>query len=578
MQTQWGKTLDPLHVLPEYPRPQMVRDSFMSLNGYWDYCITDSPEMPDAFDGRILVPFSPESSLSGVSRTLSPTQTLWYKREINLSDDFLHGRTLLHFGAVDQEATIYLNGVESYTHKGGFTPFTVELTPFVAKPITILVRVTDDIEASGHARGKQSSKRGGIWYTPQSGIWQSVWIENVPHDYIQDLRITPDYDAKSVRIMIHSERELPATITLNDKDYALKTNMVAELPMPDFRPWSPEDPFLYPITIRLGNDLVQSYFGMRKFSVEPDRDGIPRLFLNNRPYFHNGLLDQGYYPDGLLTAPSDEAMINDIQKARSMGFNMLRKHIKIEPLRWYYHCDRLGMLVWQDMINGGGKYNSLLITYPLFINRHMKDDHYRLFARKDSASRAQYRADIEAMLRHLMNVVSIAVWVPFNEGWGQFDAAKTAAWVREFDPTRTIDHASGWHDQGAGDLKSHHVYFRPYRYRKDRRGRAVVLPEFGGYNYRVENHAWNDADFGYKRLASQEELIRAYRRLFEEEILPARSQGLSAAVYTQLTDVEDELNGLLTYDREKEKIPQEVLREINARVSGAIDRGRTEKE
>lgn len=570
MKTQWGMSLDPQQVLPEYPRPQLMRDSFMSLNGYWDYCIMDSPEMPDAFDGRILVPFSPESELSGVSRTLSPTQTLWYKKELTLSRDYQKGRTLLHFGAVDQEATVYLNGAQAYTHKGGFTPFTVELPPFVAEPLTILLRVTDGTETKGHARGKQSSRRGGIWYTPQSGIWQTVWIENVPDNYVQDLRITPDYDAKSVRIMIHSERELPATITLNDKDYAAKTNTVAELPMPDFRPWSPEDPYLYPIKIRLGPDHVQSYFGMRKFSVEPDSNGIPRLFLNNRPFFHNGLLDQGYYPDGLLTAPSDEAMIHDIQKAKSMGFNMLRKHIKIEPLRWYYHCDRLGMLVWQDMINGGGIYSKLLITYPLFIDHHMKDSHYRLFARKDSAARVQYKEDLEAMIRHLINVVSIAAWVPFNEGWGQFDAAKTAAWVRKLDPTRTVDHASGWHDQGAGDLKSHHVYFHPYRYKKDRRGRAVVLSEFGGYNYRVENHAWNDADFGYKRIFSREELIRSYRRLYEEEILPARAKGLSAAVYTQLSDVEDELNGLLTYDREVVKIPEEILREINARVSGAI--------
>jgi hypothetical protein len=571
MQTKWGMSLDPLHVLPEYPRPQLVRDSFLSLNGYWDYCITESPEMPAAFDGRILVPFSPESELSGVSRTLSPTETLWYRKELTLSEDFRNGRTILHFGAVDQEAAVYLNGVLVLTHKGGFTPFTVELTPYVTEPLTILLRVTDSTEKSGHARGKQSSKRGGIWYTPQSGIWQTVWIENVPDDYVEALRVTPDYDRAAVRITVHSDRDLPATITLNDKDYSAKTNTAAEIPMPAFRPWSPEDPFLYPLTIRLGLDLVQSYFGMRKFSVEPDTKGVPRLFLNNRPYFHNGLLDQGYYPDGLLTAPSDEAMINDIQKAKSMGFNMLRKHIKIEPLRWYYHCDRLGMLVWQDMINGGGKYNKLLITYPLFIDHHMKDSHYRLFARKDAEGRAQYQADLEAMLRHLICVVSIAVWVPFNEGWGQFDAAKTAAWIREYDPTRTVDHASGWHDQGAGDIKSYHVYFHPYHYKKDRRARAVVLSEFGGYNYRVENHAWNNVDFGYKRASSCEELIRSYRRLYEEEILPARAQGLSAAVYTQLTDVEDELNGLLTYDREIAKIPDEILREINVRVSGGIE-------
>lgn len=570
MKTKWGMTIDPENVLAEYPRPQLARDSFLCLNGYWDYAITKGSEPPSAFDGKILVPFSPESELSGVSRTLAPTETLWYKREINLPDDYLYGRTLLHFGAVDQEAAVYVNDTFVFAHKGGYTPFTVELTPFVAGPITLLVRVVDGTDTTDHARGKQSSERGGIWYTPQSGIWQTVWIENVPVDYIQGLRITPDYDAMSVRITIESERDLPATITLNRQDYTVSTNTPVSLPVSDMHPWTPEDPYLYPLFIRLGADLVNSYFGMRKFSVELDSKGIPRLFLNNRPYFHNGLLDQGYYPDGLLTPPSDEAMINDIERAKQMGFNMLRKHIKIEPLRWYYHCDRLGMLVWQDMINGGDKYNYLLVHYPLWSDVHVRDSHYRLFGRRDEAGRNQYQEDLEAMIRHLINVVSISVWVPFNEGWGQFDAKRIAEWVRAFDPSRTVDHASGWHDQGAGDLKSHHVYFHPYRYKRDRHGRAVVLSEFGGYNYRVDGHAWNQADFGYNRISTQPELVRAYQKLFEEEILPARARGLSASVYTQLSDVEDELNGLLTYDREITKIPEEILLEINRRVSGEI--------
>jgi beta-galactosidase/beta-glucuronidase len=335
-----------------------------------------------------------------------------------------------------------------------------------------------------------------------------------------------------------------------------------------FIPWTPENPHLYDLTVTMGQDCVRSYFGMRKFSVERDDRGVKRLFLNNKPCFHNGLLDQGYYSDGMYTAPSDEAMIFDIQTAKDMGFNMLRKHIKIEPLRWYYHCDRLGMLVWQDMINGGGAYHSATIVSPLITGIHFKDNHYKWFARVDPEGRRQYYAELEEMIHHLYNAVSIAMWVPFNEGWGQFDAKAAAKRILELDTTRTIDHASGWHDQYIGDIKSLHVYFKKYRFKKDKLDRAVVLSEFGGYNYREEGHCYNEKDFGYKRFKTREELLNAYRALYENEILPAKRKGLCAAVYTQLTDVEDELNGLITYDRKVVKLPIDAVKRINEKVKG----------
>ena len=301
---------------------------------------------------------------------------------------------------------------------------------------------------------------------------------------------------------------------------------------------------------------------MRKFSVEKDKDGVARLFLNNEPYFHNGLLDQGYWPDGLYTAPTDEAMIYDITTAKAMGFNMLRKHIKVEPLRWYYHCDRCGMLVWQDMPNGGGKYNPVVISAPLVTGIHLKDSAYGLFARTSAEGRSQYRAELGAMVRHLYNCPCIAMWVPFNEGWGQFDAAKICQLIKGMDTTRTVDHASGWHDQGIGQIKSLHVYFREYKFKPDKLGRAVVLSEFGGYNHAVRSHRFNERNFGYKSFETAAQLQIALEELYGQQIAPAKAQGLSASVYTQLSDVEDELNGLLTYDRKVAKIAPEVMRNI----------------
>ena len=398
---------------------------------------------------------------------------------------------------------------------------------------------------------------------PHGRIWQTVWLEAVPKSYVRNLRITPDFDGAAVDISAEIVGDEDAYAHFGGESYLLP----ARIPVPDFEPWSPEHPKLFGFSVTCGEDEVQSYFAMRKFSVEKDKDGVARLFLNNEPYFHNGLLDQGYWPDGLYTAPTDEAMIYDITTAKAMGFNMLRKHIKVEPLRWYYHCDRYGMLVWQDMPNGGGKYNPVVISAPLVTGIHLKDSAYGLFARTSAEGRSQYRAELGAMVRHLYNCPCIAMWVPFNEGWGQFDAAETSDHIRTMDPGRLIDHASGWHDQGAGDIYSRHVYFRPYRFKADDKGRAAALTECGGYSLRVEGHSEKSGEFGYKKLKNADELMAAYRKLYEQELIPSIEKGLSAIVYTQLSDVEGETNGLLTYDREVIKLPVEEIARINRRVT-----------
>ena len=572
--TPWGERLDESRILTEYPRPQMRRDSYLNLNGRWEYAITGSDEPPQSWDGTILVPFSPESALSGVGRTLEPGQTLWYRRELTVPEGFLprDGRLLLHFGAVDQEAAVYLNGVLLGRHMGGYNAFTLDATDALGPCNTLVVRVHDDTDASFHSRGKQKTRRGGIWYTPQSGIWQTVWMEAVPRYYIESLRIVPLFDQSAVEVTVRCAQPLQCEATVDGRTVPFTSGEAARIPMPDFRAWSPEDPYLYDLSVTLGEDRVESYFGMRKTEVRADRGGVKRLFLNGEPYFQSGLLDQGYWPDGLYTAPSDEALIFDIQTAKAMGFNMLRKHIKVEPMRWYYHCDRLGMLVWQDMPSGGGKYRFSTVTLPLITGLHRRDNRYRAFARASSQGRAEYMDELEEMVGQLFNAPSVALWVPFNEGWGQFDSTLVMERLRALDPTRPVDPASGWHDQGAGDLRSLHVYFKPFRFRYDRRGRALALSEFGGYNLRVDGHCFNQKDYGYRRLPDAAALWRDFARLYEREVLPAVPRGLCAAVYTQLSDVEDELNGLMTYDRRVVKLDAEDVRELNERLREASPR------
>ena len=572
MLTLWGEQLDSTQVLPEYPRPQLRRENYLILNGQWDYTITESDSIPDAWEGKIVVPFSPEAPLSGVNRTLQPGQYLWYRRNIRVQAK-AGQRVLLHFGAVDQIAAVFLNGIPVGGHTGGYRAFSLDITEDCTGEDELIVRVRDDSDQSPLSRGKQKTKRGGIWYTPQSGIWQTVWCETVPDTHITDLRIIPKFDESRVEITVCAGADAACYVEFGGEVYAGKANAPISVPVPMFRPWSPETPVLYPFTAVLGEDRTESYFAMRKVEIRKDEHGVPRIHLNGRPYFMHGVLDQGYWPDGLYTAPSDEALILDIQSMKDLGFNMLRKHIKVEPMRWYYHCDRLGMLVWQDMMNGGAEeYKFLTISAPLVTKMHRKDSHYAAFGREDEKGRKLYYRELKEMVKQLRNVPSIVMWVPFNEGWGQFDAQKAVELIQKLDPDRLIDHASGWHDQGIGQLQSLHVYFTAYHFKPDRKGRAVVLSEYGGYNLMIPGHSWNEKNFGYRKLSDPDALLKAYEALMLGQILPAVEKGLSAAVYTQLSDVEDEVNGLWTYDRTVQKLPTAALRNINLQLTGGNQR------
>ena len=388
-------------------------------------------------------------------------------------------------------------------------------------------------------------------------------MESVPHDYIEKLRITPDIDREEVRFEYSGTGDLPVTAAVYDGDTLIAETTDKVVKLPDCKLWSPEHPFLYNVVFTAGKDRVKSYFGMRKFSVGTDENGVKRLLLNNKPYFHNGLLDQGYYPDGFLTPPSNAAMENDVKTVKNMGFNMLRKHIKIEPLLWYHYCDVNGIIVWQDMVNGGGSYGAEISVLP-FIGINLDDHNYKTFKRTDAEQRENYYIELADMIDELYNCPCIAVWVPFNEGWGQFDSANAYNFIKNMDSTRIVDSASGWHDRGVTDVISKHIYFTPIKVKAG--DKPYVLSEYGGFSQRISGHTFNNKMFGYKIYKSKKGLTAAYKRLFEKVIIPQIKTGLSAAVYTQVTDVEDELNGLLTYDRKVQKIDNNVLKEINERV------------
>ena len=580
MLTPWGEALDREHPLPEYPRPQLRRNSYLNLNGIWEYAITKTAEKPAAMQGEIVVPFSPETPLSGVGHILQPDEYLWYRRSVTLPEGFFRGgRLLLHFGAVDQCCTVWVNGQEAGSHTGGYLPFALDVTELIeCDAFTLELRVTDPTDTGSLSRGKQRLKNTGIWYTPQSGIWQTVWMECVPENYLRSLRITPKPEENAVHIRLEADDPAMAAVTICRDGGIIAEGQTDEngestltIPAEELRLWSPENPFLYDAAITLaGGDKVESYFGMRAFGIGKDEKGLPRLLLNGKPYFQNGLLDQGYWSDGYYTAPSDEALIHDIAEMKRLGFNMLRKHIKVEPLRWYYHCDRLGMLVWQDMMNGGESYSPLSIYVFSNLGLRVKDDRYRYFSRSDEAGRTHYYEELGQMIDLLYNTVSLALWVPFNEGWGQFDALKAAEFIRKRDDTRPIDHASGWYDQGGGDIKSIHWYFRPYHHKQPpKEQRPICLTEYGGYNCAVPGHCWGEgAEFGYKKIADPAEFNRAFQKLMEEQIIPAKERGLAAAVYTQVSDVEGERNGLLTYDRKLCKANETIFRAVNAKLTG----------
>lgn len=559
--TTWGEQLDKDNVWQEYPRPQMRREGYHMLNGVWEYAIVSAKEekivVGTAFekDGDILVPFSPESILSGVERQLKPDEFLWYQREVVFGKR--QGHCLLHFDAVDQEATVYINGEEVAYHMGGYLPFVVDVTSYVGEESILLqVKVKDVSDTSYHSRGKQKLKRGGMFYTAQSGIWQSVWYEWVPERYVSSYRITPYYDDAKVQIAIQAEYEFEqlSCQVKNASCEVSRNGNTLEIIFADgdFQPWTPETPYLYDFILEADEDRAEGYFAMRCFSLEKDERGHTRACLNHKPYFQHGILDQGYWSDGLMTAPCDEAFIYDIELVKNAGFNMIRKHIKIEPLRWYYHCDRLGVLVWQDMVNGGTDYNMLWTCYfptvfPGIANR-ITDNHYALQSRKSIEGREEWEMECMETIKHLYNVPSIGVWVPFNEGWGQFDAERITRQMQAIDPTRLIDHASGWFDQKAGDFRSVHNYFRKLKTERTEL-RAFVISEYGGFACHLPEHSSIDKSFGYKVFHNVEDLSKAIRKCLEEDLLPLEEKGLSGAVYTQVSDIEEEVNGLVTYDR-----------------------------
>ncbi|MDR0854964.1 MAG: glycoside hydrolase family 2 [Christensenellaceae bacterium] len=557
--------------LPEYPRPQLKRDSYISLNGEWDFSIVTSYGIIRS-SGKILVPFSPECSASGVNESLRPTETLKYRKAFALRGDSIESRVLLNFGAVDCCCTVLLNGEKICTHNGGYLPFSVEITRFLKDENVLELTVTDASDASDlYAVGKQKLKRGGIFYTPQSGIWQSVWLESVPENYVKSLVITPSF-AKS-EVFIKAETALPvergsvkiffngellSENELNPDGITVKLNGVM--------PWSPDAPSLYDVELRADEDIVTSYFGVRDIEVR-DIKGEKIVCLNGEPLFLNGLLDQGYFPDGLYTAPTEEALLFDLTETKRLGFNTLRKHIKIEPLRWYYHCDRLGIIVIQDMVNGGKP--ALLNSVPAFLGIGINDTKGGLLSgRSSEQGKENYYSDLADEVKLLYNSPAVCVWTPFNEGWGQFCALEAEKRVRESDGTRLIDHASGWHDQGGGDFLSLHIYFKKLSLPKKSKykiKRAKYISEFGGYGHNEAGHVFNlNKAFGYIIYSNKDTLNEKYRSLYYDQVLPLIKDGLTAIIYTQLTDVEDEINGLFTYDREVLKISEDIIRGANA--------------
>lgn len=572
--TRWGAHLL-AHLedqpLPEYPRPHLQRDSYLNLNGWWNYTITTTRQLPTQFEGRIRVPFSPESVLSGVQRQLNPGEVLFYQRCVTLPLGFRHDVLHLHFGAVDQYAEVYIDGQLVAKHLGGYTPFSVIIAPSL-DTFEIVILVTDDSNQYGHLTGKQRLERGGIFYTPQSGIWQTVWLESTPEHYIQKLRITPRFDDHQFVLEWHHTNGENVLVQaffdgLEVARASSKTSS-AVITLDERHEWTPTTPHLYHFTLTCGTDVVHSYAGLRCIERKKDAHGLMRFYLNHQPIFQSGVLDQGYFSDGLLTPPSDAAMEYDIQLMKEMGFNMIRKHIKVEPLRWYYHCDRLGMLVWQDMISGT-EFEDVKFHHALSIAKiHLPDALRCVFGRQRRSGRDEYEQCLHEMLDTLVSYTCIVTWVPFNEAWGQFDTRRICKKIHRLDPTRLIDHASGWSDQGVGDYHSRHIYFTKIAFKRRHAKRRInALTEFGGYSYPVAGHRFNpDFEFGYRKYPDQTSFEEAVATLYRAEILPQLANGLSALVYTQVSDVEDEINGWVTYDRHVVKARVELIAELNGEL------------
>jgi beta-galactosidase/beta-glucuronidase len=570
----WAEKVDPTNPLPEYPRPQLVRNNnWKNLNGLWSYAIKPQTEAePKTYDGDILVPFAVESSLSGVGKTVGKDNLLWYKTSFTIPST-MKNTILLHFGAVDWRSEIYLNGKKIGTHEGGYDPFSFDITAFIKKggKQELSISVWDPTDDGVQPTGKQRKKSESIWYTTVTGIWQTVWLEGVAKTYISATKQTPDIDAKTLNVSADIQSVQPGdkikveafdgNTKVAEKEVSANENAVLNIENPKL--WSPTTPFLYDLKIAIVRngkiiDETKSYFAMRKSSIGKDKNGVQRMLINNKFVFQYGPLDQGWWPDGLYTAPTEEALIFDIIKTKEMGFNMIRKHIKVEPARWYYECDKLGILVWQDMPSGdlGNQWEPNLGTMGGTEKNRTPE------------SEAIYRKEWTAIMKSLHNFPSIVVWTPFNEAWGQFKTIEIADWTKQNDPSRLVNSASGGNHFIAGDIVDLHHYPNPAMPRPDLFGptHAIVLGEFGGLGLPVKEHLWQDKDnWGYQTFKNPEEMFDKYAS-FLVTMETLIKKGLSAAVYTQTTDVEQETNGLMTYDRKVIKMPAVKLKQATDRL------------
>jgi len=574
IKTRWSSQIDVNNVLPEYPRPLMERSEWMILNGLWNYAILPvGKPAPSAFDGKILVPFAVESSLSGVQKNVGKANELWYEREFTIPSKWKNNRVLLHFGAVDWKTDVWVNDVKVGRHTGGYTPFSFEITTALKNGSNkLIVKVWDPTNDGYQPRGKQVNKPEGIWYTPVTGIWQTVWLEPVPDKFITQVKTTPNIDINILNVEVATNNFSASDrieVKVMDGSKVVATaqsinHLPVEIVMPDqVKLWSPDSPFLYDLEITLWNgtkqiDKVKSYAAMRKYSIKRDENGIVRLQLNNKNLFQFGPLDQGWWPDGLYTAPTDEALKFDIQKTKDFGFNMIRKHVKVEPARWYTYCDRLGIIVWQDMPSGDGG--------PQWQPHQYFNGLEWL---RSPESEANYRKEWKEIIDFLYSNPCVGVWVPFNEAWGQFKTIEIAEWTKQYDPSRLVNPASGGNHYPVGDMLDLHNYPNPALYLYDAQ-RTTVLGEYGGIGWAVEEHLWEpDRNWGYVQFNSAKEVTDEYVK-YAEQLMNLIQHGFSAAVYTQTTDVEVEVNGLMTYDREIIKMDESRVKQINQKICNIL--------
>ena len=575
IKTVWAEKIDPNNVLPEYPRPIMERDKWQNLNGLWDYAILPMGQQePQTFDGKILVPFAVESSLSGVQKELGKEKELWYRRTFTIPSDWKSKNVILHFGAVDWKAEVYLNNIKIGSHTGGYTPFCFDVTPFLTSGNQkLVVKVWDPTSDSSIPRGKQVTNPNGIWYTPVSGIWQTVWLEPVNNKHIVGITPIANIDNNNLKVKVctkNTESSDIVEVKLKDNNKVIASakgvvGQTLDIAIPNAKLWSPESPFLYDLDVTLiergkSVDKVSSYAAMRKVSKKRDANGIIRIQLNNKDIFHFGPLDQGWWPDGLYTAPTDEALKYDIVKTKDFGYNMIRKHVKVEPARWYTHCDRLGILVWQDMPNGD--------QGPHWDMHHYFDGKE---VTRSIESEQNFRKEWKEIMDALYSYPCIGTWIPFNEAWGQFKTPEIVEWTKQYDPTRLVNPASGGNHYTCGDMLDLHNYPAPELYLYDAQ-RATVLGEYGGIGWVVQGHIWEpDRNWGYIQFNSSKEVTDEYVK-YAEKLYDLIPRGFSAAVYTQTTDVEVEVNGLMTYDRKVIKLDEKRVREINRKLCESLNK------